>query len=465
MIPGDLGVVATADLVRGGGASATDVARAALDRIAAGDGVLNAFTDVTADRALAEAAAVDAARARGEALGPLAGVPYAVKNLFDVAGITTLAGAAIERGKPPAARDGFLVRKMAAAGSVLTGALNMDEYAYGFTTENAHFGNVRNPHDPERSAGGSSGGSAAAVAGGLVPASLGSDTNGSIRVPASLCGLFGLKPTFGRLSRAGSYPFVASLDHLGPFARSAADLAAVYDACQGRDPDDPAQADRAPEPVSPLVGASIAGVRVAVADDHFARNGHAEAFEAVATVAGALRTKRTVTLPDAARARAAAFLVTNAEGANLHLPDLLARPQDFDPGTRDRLLCGALLPAGWVLQAQRLRRWFLERALEVFREVDVILAPATPYSAPKLGQATVEVDGETIPVRPMLGVYTQPISFVGLPVLAVPLQRPGRMPIGVQLIAAPWNEAVLFRVAAALEADGVASAHVSLPQA
>ncbi|MFZ1428523.1 MAG: AtzE family amidohydrolase, partial [Geminicoccaceae bacterium] len=331
---------------------------------------------------------------------------------------------------------------------------NMDEYAYGFTTENAHDGDCHNPHDLSRSAGGSSGGSGAAVAGGLVPLSLGSDTNGSIRVPASLCGIFGLKPTYGRLSRGGSYMFVASIDHLGPFARSVADLAASWDALQGYDPDDPAQRPWPTQTVSPLLGQGMDGVRIAVADDYFARGGHAEAFTAVATVASALGCDRRVTIPEAARGRAAAFLITASEGANLHLPDLITRPQDFDPGTRDRFLAGSLIPATWLIQAQRVRAWYRARVLELFRDVDVILAPATPCVAPKLGQQTLEVDGEVLPLRPMLGVYTQPISCIGLPVLAVPVPLPGGLPIGVQLIAAPGREDVLFKVADVLERSG-----------
>ena len=164
----------------------------------------------------------------------------------------------------------------------------MDEYAYGFTTENAHDGPCHNPHDLERSAGGSSGGCGASVAGGLVPLSLGSDTNGSIRVPASLCGIFGLKPTYGRLARTGTYPFVASLDHLGPFARDVADLAAAWDALQGYDPADPAQGRWPVEAATPVLRQGIDGLRIAVADDHFARNGQPEAFAAVAAVAAAL---------------------------------------------------------------------------------------------------------------------------------------------------------------------------------
>ena len=450
--------LATAAAIRAGEVSAVEVARAALDRIAAEDGRLNSFTTVTAERALAEAGAVDAARARGATLPPLAGVPYAVKNLFDLAGVVTVAGSKIEREKPPAAADAFLVGQMRAAGAVCVGALNMDEYAYGFTTENAHDGNCHNPHDLARSAGGSSGGCGAAVAGGLVPISLGSDTNGSIRVPSSLCGIFGLKPSYGRLARTRTYPFVASLDHLGPFARDVADLAAAWDALQGRDLEDPAQGDWPVEPAMPVLGEAIDGVRIATADDYFARNGQPEAFAGVAAVAEALGVRRRVTVPEAARARAAAFLITASEGANLHLPDLRTRAQDFDPGTRDRLLAGALIPGTWVIQAQRLRAWFRARMLALFEEVDVILAPATPYVAPKLGQQTIEVDGEVLPVRPMLGVFTQPISFIGLPVAVAPLQRPGSLPIGVQLIAKPYNEQAVLRVAAHLQKLGVAAA-------
>ena len=234
-----------------GRASASNVVEATLARIREHDPLLNSFTAITEQRALARAQALDAARARGRKAGPLAGVPFAVKNLFDVAGLPTLAGSKINRDLPPATRDAALIERLEAAGAVLVGALNMGEYAYDFTGENIHDGPSRNPHDLERMTGGSSGGSGAAVAGGLVPLALGSDTNGSIRVPSSLCGIFGLKPTYGRLSRARSFPFVASLDHLGPLARTARDLALAYDAMQGHDPDDPACADRAAEPVVP----------------------------------------------------------------------------------------------------------------------------------------------------------------------------------------------------------------------
>src|SRR6516162_8118994 len=236
MIDQETSALDIARAVASGEVSAIAVTEAALERIEKLNPLLNAFTDVTAARARKHAASLDAARAGGQRLGPLAGVPFAVKNLFDVKGLPTRAGSRINRDLPPAERDSPLIERLEAAGAVLVGALNMGEYAYDFTGENVHDGPSHNPHDPARMTGGSSGGSGAAVAGRLVPLALGSDTNGSIRVPSSLCGVFGLKPTYGRLTRARSFPFVTSLDHLGPMARSVEDLALAYDAMQGFDP-------------------------------------------------------------------------------------------------------------------------------------------------------------------------------------------------------------------------------------
>src|SRR3982075_2768325 len=268
--------------------SALSVTEAALARIAEHDPVLNSFTDVTADRARARAHAIDVAISAGQNAGPLAGVPFAVKNLFDVQGLPTRAGSKINRDLKPSPRDATLIERLEAAGAVLVGALNMGEYAYDFTGENVHDGPSRNPHDVTRMTGGASGGSGAAVAGGLVPLALGSDTNGSIRVPSSFCGIFGLKPTYGRLSRARSFPFVSSFDHLGPFARSVGDLALAYDAMQGPDADDAACSTRPVDPVASLLTQDIGGLRIAIAGGYFQNNVFPEAVEAVARVAKAL---------------------------------------------------------------------------------------------------------------------------------------------------------------------------------
>jgi aspartyl-tRNA(Asn)/glutamyl-tRNA(Gln) amidotransferase subunit A len=305
--------------------------------------------------------------------------------------------------------------------------------------------------------GGSSGGSGSAVAGGLVPISLGSDTNGSIRVPSSFCGLFGLKPTYGRLSRARTFPFVASLDHLGPLARSTRDLALAYDAMQGYDADDPVCAKRPLEPALSSLEQGISGLRVAVAGGYFQRGAFPEALQAVDRVAKALGATRLVELPEAARARAAAYVISATEGAALHLERLRTRGADFDPAVRDRLIAGAMVPASLVVKAHKFRRWYRDEVAKLFDSVDAILAPATPCTAPKLGQKTLVLDGAELPLRPNVGIYTQPISFIGLPVVAVPVPLEP-LPIGVQIIAAPWREDVALRIARALEADKVAVA-------
>ena len=452
-------LVTAADIaaaVVSGRASAATIIDGALARIRGRDPLLNSFTAVTEERARKRAQAVDAARARGAPLGPLAGVPFAVKNLFDVAGLPTLAGSKINRSNPPAHRDAALIERLEGAGAILIGALNMGEYAYDFTGENVHDGPSRNPHDINRMSGGSSGGSGSAVGGALVPIALGSDTNGSIRVPSSLCGIFGLKPTYGRLSRARTFPFVASLDHLGPLARTARDLALAYDAMQGFDADDPVCADRPVEPVVPLLEQGADGLRIAVVGGYFkCKSG--EVCYAIDRIASALGANRDIELPQAERARSAAFIITATEGASLHLDRLRKRAEDYDPAVRDRLLAGALAPASLVVKAQKFRRWYRDEVLKLFNEVDAILAPATPCTAPLLGQQTFTHGDAELPVRANLGLYTQPISFIGLPVVVVPVPA-APLPIGVQIITAPWREDIALRLAHVLELKGAAAA-------
>ncbi len=459
----DLSWASAGEIARSVAAGETTALNAVDDvfaRIEEHNPTLNAFTAITVERARAKARAVDAAP--GKMSLPLAGVPFAVKNLFDISGLVTVAGSKINRAHPPAKKDSPLIERLEAAGAVLVGALNMGEYAYDFTGENIHDGPSRNPHDVTRMTGGSSGGSGAAVAGGLVPLALGSDTNGSIRVPASLCGIFGLKPTYGRLTRARSFPFVASLDHLGPFARSTRDLALSYDAMQGFDADDAACVDRVMEPTSALLDRGIGDLRIVVAGGYFRKGASPQVLGALDHVATALGAKTVIEIPQAARARAAAYVITATEGAALHLDRLRKQANDFDPAVRDRLLAGAMVPSALVVKAQIFRRWYRERVLELFNHCDAILAPATPCSAPEIGQQTFTLDGVELPVRPNMGLYTQPISFIGLPVVAVPVPlKP--LPIGVQIIAAPWREDIVLRIAYALEQmDAVAAPRPNL---
>ena len=427
--------MAIAEAVRSGRRSAVSVAEDAIDRIRQRDGAIGAVTRLLDDRALAEARAVDATIAAGGDPGPLAGVPYGVKDLFDVAGLPTTAGAAMLRDAPPAAADAEVLVRMRRAGAVLVATLNMDEFAYGFATVNTAFGTTRNPHDTDRLAGGSSGGSAAAVASGMLPLTLGSDTNGSIRVPAALCGLYGLKPAHGSLPMRGVYPFVDSFDDIGPFATTIADLKLAWQVLGG-------------------VG-ETAPVRVGRLGGWFERNLAPELAAALDAVDAHLGGLETVAFPEVDRARSAAFLMTAAEGGARHLPELRRRPLEFDPATRDRLIAGAMLPASQYLAAQAFRETFRAVVDALFGRHDVLIAPCVGEVAPRIDDPFITVDGERVPARAHLGRLTQPLSFIGLPVIAAPLRRPGKLPFGLQLVGTPGREGALFALAERLEADGL----------
>lgn len=422
--------------VRSGRTSATSVLEATLARISHRDTLLNCFTRVLTERACRDAATVDCMIAAGRDPGPLAGVPFAVKDLFDVAGVPTTAGAGFRAHAVPARSDAHAVSCLCAAGAVLVGTLNMDEFAYGFATENARFGTTRNPHDPQRIAGGSSGGSAAAVAAGLVPLTLGSDTNGSIRVPASLCGIYGLRATHGRVDVSGTFPFIDSLDVVGPLAGTLADLELAF---------------------RTLTAADTAGsgpTRIACLGGWFQRNADAAAIAAVARIAAAFDPAPLVELPFAEAARSAAFVITAAEAGARHLNDLRTRALDFDPATRDRLIAGALTATDDLAAARCFRDRFRELIEPLFAKYDVLIAPATPCVAPPIGAGTIEIDGKQVSARANLGIYTQPLSLAGVPVMSVPVKRDGRLPLGLQLIAAPGREATLFAFARTLEEHG-----------
>lgn len=272
--------------------------------------------------------------------------------------------------------------------------------------------------------------------------------------------------------------FSSSLDCVGPFGRSLRDIATLYDILQGPDDRDPVCTQRPPQLCSPQLNQGIEGLRIAVADGYFTTGAEPEALDAVEIVAQALTNVLncgikaekattnppkigglgTVSIPESDRARAAAFMITAGEGANLHLDNLRSRPQDFDPATRDRFLAGALIPAAWYLQAQRFRQWYRHQVGEIFQTTDIILAPATPIAATLIGVEKMVIAGQETIVRPNLGLFTQPLSFIGLPVLCVPIQRPGGLPLGVQIVGDPYSEAVILRVAAALESQGILSA-------
>ena len=420
---------AIATAVRVGEVSAASVAARTLDALLADRHV--AVTRVLAERAMAEAAAVDAKIAAGADPGPLAGVPYAVKDLFDVAGLPTTAGSAARAKGPVAEADAEAVRRLSAAGAVLCATLNMDAFAYGFATVNADYGTTCNPHDPARLAGGSSGGSAAAVAAGLVPLALGSDTNGSVRVPASLCGLYGLRPARGDLPLAGTFPFAESFDEIGPFAASLDDLALVWGVLRGG-----------------AVSSSGTAPRIARLGGRFCENADPAQLAAIDAIAP---DAPLLVLPDVPRARSAAFVITAYEGGRLHREALAADPFAYDPAVRDRLIAGALLPDALYERALAFRAEYAGRIEVLVADFDVLLAPSAPCAAPRRDDPMILIDGELSPARANLGIHTQPITFTALPVLAVPLRRSGQLPLGLQLIGKRGGEGALLRLASELE--------------
>lgn len=430
-----MSAIAIAGGVRSGAVSAAQIAEQAIAACSADPHL--AVTRVLAKRARADAARIDALVVAGKDPGPLAGVPYGVKDLFDVAGLSTTAGSAVRASAAPAAEDAEAIRRLQAAGAVLVATLNMDEFAYGFATINATHGTTRNPHDPARLAGGSSGGSAAIVAAGALAFSLGSDTNGSIRVPASLCGLYGLKPAHASLPLDGTFPFAHSFDDIGPFTTSLADLTLIWEVLLGgvvasSDTNDP--------------------IRVARLGGRFRENADPAQLAAIDAAAPEAPL---IDLPDIARARSAAFLITAYEGGHLHRGTLATNAMAYDPAVRDRLLAGALLPEALYDHAVHWRAQFNAQLRTRFAHFDVLLAPATPCAAPLIADPRIEIDGALSPARADLGIHTQPITFTGLPSLGVPLRRPGLLPLGMQIVGMPGCEARMLRFAAMLEEKGL----------
>jgi AtzE family amidohydrolase len=429
-----------ADRVRRGEWSAEFVTRRYLDFIQEHNATFCCFTRVLADRAISDAKKVDEVIASKMDPGPLAGVPFGVKDLFDIAGITTTAGSKVREHAFPAKWDAMAITRLKDAGAVLVGTLNMDEFAYGFATVNPHYGTTRNPNDVSRLAGGSSGGSAAAVSAGLVPISLGSDTNGSVRVPASLCGIWSIRPADDVIPMDGVFPFVEILDTVGPFARCMSDLAIAYEVLSGQ------KLER--------LGTVP---RVAKLGGWFERNASTEALDAVDQVMKHLSAQSTVNILDAEVARSASYLITAAQGGALHLDTLRSQAMQYDPAVRDRLI---------ALKAMTFRENFRKSILELFQRYDVLISACTPIVAPSISDATMMVDGKIAPARAHLGIYTQPISLAGIPAVSAPLHRPNALPIGVQFATAPGREQLLFELLAKLEYEGLLKSNAlpNLPQ-
>ena len=402
---------------------------------------LNAFITVTEELALSQAKRADDELARGVDRGPLHGIPYALKDVFATKGIRTTCGSRIFADHLPD-HDSAVYEKLTEAGAVLMGKAGMQELAYGITCNNPHFGAIRNPRDPERIPGGSSGGSGVAVAAGMVFFAMGSDTGGSIRIPAAYCGCVGLKPTSGRVSRFGVLPLDFSLDHMGPLTRSARDAGLVLNAIAGFDARDDTSSR---QPVGDYAGppASLRGKRIGVPENFYNER---IAFEVAAAFAAVLREAESggarlvpLRVPDPAEINTISRVILLAEASALMEP-YLHRRADFGADVLALLDQGRLLAATDYINAQRLRRLYQGEWASASTGVDCIFTPAAPIVAPRIGETSVTIDGVAEDVRLASTRLVRGINVLGLPAISVPLQVEG-MPIGLQVIGKPFAEA------------------------
>jgi aspartyl-tRNA(Asn)/glutamyl-tRNA(Gln) amidotransferase subunit A len=433
------------------------VVRAHLDRIAALDGGLRSFITVCADAALDAARAAEADVAAGRPLGPLHGVPIALKDLFDTAGVRTTGGSKILADRVPA-EDATVVRRLRAAGAIVLGKLNMHEFAYGPEGRNVHYGDARNPWDAAeaRIAGGSSSGSGVAVAAGLAPAALGSDTGGSVRIPASLCGITGLKPTYGRVSRAGVLPLAWSMDHVGPMTRSALDAALLLRAMAGYDPGDPTTSVLpVPDYTAALTG-SVKGLRIGLLRSFFLDASSPEVREAVERAAKALEELGArvdeVKLDQVANVAAASMAIVASEALAYHAEWVRTRPGDYQPDVLERLRAGAFVSGVHYVRGQQVRVLVRAEVDEALAKRDVLLAPATPIVATRIGETETALGDGTTDVRSALIRLTRPFNLSGHPACALPCGfTAGGLPIGMQVVGRPFDEATVLRVADAYQ--------------
>ena len=432
--------------------SPVEVVRAHLDRIAALDAKLRAFITVCAEAALQAARGAEADLMAGKVVGPLHGVPWAPKDLYATKGVRTTGGSKILADSVPRA-DATVVARLGEAGAIVLGKLNMHEFAYGPEGLNAHYGDARNPWDARahRITGGSSSGSGAAVAAGLAPGSLGSDTGGSIRIPASLCGITGLKPTYGRVSRAGVLPLAWSMDHVGPMTRTARDCALMLNAIAGYDPADPTTSVLpVPDYTAALTG-DVKGLRVGLLCAHFTDVAAAEVRAAVEAAAEQLERAGAildeVNLAGVLHVAAASAAIVASEALAYHAGWMRSRPQDYQPDVRERLRMGAFVSGAHYVRAQQVRALVTREVDEVLTRRDVLLAPATPIPATALGERETTLGDGTSDVRAALIRLTRPFNYSGHPAGAAPCGfTAGGLPIGLQIVGRPFDEATVLRV-------------------
>ena len=447
-----------ADLARAfreGRLSPVEVVGALLERIEAADKDLNSFITVTGERALEEAARAEEEMVAGHYRGPLHGVPLGLKDLIYTEGVRTTMGSAFFKGYVPD-YSATVALRLQEAGAVLVGKTNTHEFAYGPTGDRSYFGPTRNPHDTSRISGGSSGGSAAAVAANLLYGSLGSDTAGSVRIPSALCGVVGMKPTFGRVSKHGVFPLSWTLDHVGPITRTVEDNAIILSVIAGHDPQDPYSANEPAEDFARDLGRGIQGTTVGVPKDFYFEHVEDEVGERVRgaiEVFIALGTEvREVGLPSLWETLKAQRYILAADAYAVHEERLKSAPERFDEEVRERLMEGEGLKAHRYASARQRKLGAKGEFERVLGGVDLLLAPTVPIAATLVDQREVDIAGYEEPVRSAVTRLTGPANLIGFPSLSVPCGfTESGLPVGMQLIGRPFEEATLYRFGHAYE--------------
>ena len=435
--------------------SPVEAVRVLLGRIEAADGELNAFITVVPERALQEATRAEREILGGHHRGPLHGVPVGLKDLIYTEGVRTTMGSAFFKDYVPD-YSATVVLRLEEAGAVMVGKTNTHEFAYGPTGDRSYFGPTRNPHDPARIPGGSSAGSGAAVAADLLYGSLGSDTGGSIRIPAALCGVVGMKPTFGRVSKHGVFPLSWTLDHVGPLTRTVEDNALLLNALAGYDPKDPYSANREPEDFARDLGRGVRGAVIGVPSDFYFEHVEDEVEKRVREaieVFGSLGAEvRKVGIPHLWETLKAQRLTLAADAYAIHEERLKTDPEKFDEEVRERLLDGERLKAHRYASAQHRKLLAKDEFSRALGEADVLLSPTLPIVATLIDQRDVDIGGYEEPVRSAVTRLTGPTNHNGFPSLSVPCGvTASGLPVGMQLIGRPFDEAALYRFGHAYE--------------
>ena len=444
-----------AELVESGRLSPVELTRAHLERIEATEPALNSFITLLAEGALDQAAAAEREIAGGTYRGPLHGIPIGLKDLYYTKGIRTTVGSRILRDFVPD-YDAAVVERFNDAGAVLLGKLQMHEFALGATSVNPHDGPAHNPWDVSRITGGSSGGSGSSVASGQCMATLGSDTGGSIRIPGGLCGIVGMKPTFGLISRYGVHPLSWSLDTVGPMTRTALDAAIVMNALAGHDPRDPSSAQVPNQDYTAGINDGIDGLRIGIPDDFFYDVIDEEVSAAICEAAGILAELGAVvercSIPALNYALGISSTILVTEAAETLLTHMRERPEDIGADVRARLYLGAMTPAVDYVKAQRARAAYNEQLADAMSDYDLLLAPTAAVGAPGIDQEFVEVGGKMENALSLMSRLTRPFNITGQPAVSVPCGFTSEgMPIGMQLAGRMWEDSVVLRAAHAFE--------------